>query len=65
MIINRIKTHIDGHIMTNKNGFRSDRTISSQILVFRRLIGGVKNNNIEATPIFIDFKKAGVTIHKG
>ena len=51
--------------MNNQNGFRSGRTITSQILALRRLIGGVKDKNLESILIFIDFKKAFDTIHRG
>ena len=36
-----------------------------QILALRRLIEGVKDNNIDAIFIFIDFKKAFDTMHLG
>ena len=65
MILNRIKPHLDCHLRKNQNGFRSGRTITSQILALRRLIEGVKDNNLEAILIFIDFKKAFDTIHRG
>ena len=49
----------------NQNGFRSGRTTTSQILALRRLSEGVKDKNLEAILIFIDFKKAFDTIHRG
>ena len=58
MILKRIRPHLDCYLRKNKNGFRSGRTTTSQILALRRLIEGVKDNNIEAILIFIDFKKA-------
>ena len=65
MILNRIRPHLDCHLRKNQNGFRSGRTITSQILALRRLIEGVKDNNLEAIMIFIDIKKAFDTIHRG
>ena len=65
MILNRIRPHLDCHLRKNQNGFRSGRTTTSQILVLRRLIAGVKDKNLEAILIFIDFKKAFDTIHRG
>ena len=65
MILNRIRPHLDCHLRINQNGFRSGRTITSQILALRRLIEGVKDKKLEAILIFINFKKAFDTIHRG
>ena len=65
MILNIIRPHLDWHLRTNQNGFRSGRTTTSQILALRRLIEGVKDKNLEAILIFIDFKKAFDTIYRG
>ena len=59
------RNYLDCHLMKNQNGFRSGRTTTSQILVLRQLIEGVKDKNLEAILIFIDFKKAFDTIHRG
>ena len=48
----------------NQNGFRSRRTTTSQIFALRRLVEGVKDNNIEAILIFIDFNKPFDTVHR-
>ena len=40
-------------------------TTTSQILALRRLIEGIKDKNLSAIIIFIDFKKAFDTIHRG
>ena len=65
MILNRIKPNLYCYLMKNQNGFRSCRTTTSQILALRRLIEGVKDDNIEVILICIDFKKAFDTIHRG
>ena len=65
MLLNRIMPHLDCHLRKNQNGFRSGRTTTSQILALRRLIEGVKDKNLEAILIFINFKKAFDTIHRG
>ena len=65
MIINIIRPHLDCHLRKNQNGFRNGRTTTIQILVLRRLIEGVKDMNLEAILIFIDFKKAFDTILRG
>ena len=62
--MNRIIPYLDCHLRKNQNGFRSGRTTNSQILVPRRLIEGIKENDLEAI-IFIDFKKAFDTVHRG
>ena len=65
MILNRIRPHLVCHLRMNKNGFRSGRITTSQILALRQLIEGDKDNNLEVIPIFIEFKKAFDTIHRG
>ena len=65
MIQYRIRPHLDCHLRKNQNGIRSSRTTTSQILALRRLIEGVKYKYLEAILIFIDFKKAFDTIHRG
>jgi hypothetical protein len=41
------------------------RTTAAQILAPRRITEGVRANNRKAIPIFIDFKKAFDSIHRG
>ena len=65
MILNRIRPAIEPHLKINQNGFRPGRTTPSQILALRRLIEGIKDKNLSAIIIFIDFKKAFDTIHCG
>ena len=45
--------------------FRSGSITISHILSLRRLIEGVKEKNLEAILIFVDFKKAFDTVHRG
>ena len=42
----------------NQNGFRPDRSTTSHILAFRRIVEELNNHNKEAVIVFIDFKKA-------
>jgi len=65
MILNRIRPHLDQFLRKNQNGFRVGRTTTSQILALRRIIEGVKDKNLEAALVFIDFKKAFDTVHRG
>ena len=65
MILNRIRPILDDQLRTNQNGFRVGRTTVGHILALRRIIEGVKANNLPAILTFIDFKKAFDTIHRG
>ena len=65
MILNRIQPKVDPHLRSTQNGFRPGRSTTAQILVLRRLIEGVKERNLKAILVFIDFKKAFDSIHRG
>ena len=65
MILNRIRPAIDPHLRNNQNGFRPGRTTTSQIPALRRIIEGIRRKNLRAIIIFVDFKKAFDTIHRG
>ena len=65
LILNRIRSVIDIRLRVNQNGFRPKRSTVAQILTLRRIIEGVKANNIEAVMTFIDFKKAFDSIDRG
>ena len=62
MILNRIQPAIDEHLRPNQNGFRPNRSISSHILMLRRIIG-VKQNKLPAVITFVDFRKAFDSVH--
>ena len=63
MILNRIQPAIDEHLRPNQNGFRPNRSTSSHILAFRRIIEGVKQNKLPAVSTFVDFRKAFDGVH--
>ena len=65
MILNRIRPVIDPLLRINQNGFRPGRTTTSQILALRRILEGVRDNQLPAAITFIDFKKALDTIYRG
>ena len=65
MILNRIRPAIDPLLRPNQNGFRPGRSTVSHILALRRLIEGVKEFNLTAVLVFVDFKKAFDSIHRG
>ena len=64
MILNRIRVVINPKLCINQNGFRPGRSTVAQILTLRRIIEGVKANNLPAIITFIDFKKAFDSIHR-
>ena len=64
MILNRIKSGIDHRLRINQNGFCNNRS-TVHILAVRRLLEGVKKKNLPGFFIFIDFKKAFDTVHRG
>ena len=65
MILNRIRSALDVKLRRNQNGFRTKRTTVAQILALRRVLEGVRANNLPAVLTFIDFKKAFDSIHRG
>ena len=62
---NRIEPKIDNILRKNQNGFRRNRSTTSQILTIRRIFEGVRAKNQQATLIFVDFTKAFDSIHSG
>ena len=65
MILHRIRSKVDLWLRIYQKGFRPGRTTVSQILALRRIIEGVKENNLSCIITFIDFKKAFDSIHRG
>ena len=62
---NRIEPKIDNILRKNQNGFRRNRSTTSQILTIRRIFEGVRTKNLQATLIFVDITKAFDSIHRG
>ena len=65
LLRNRIEPKIDNILRKNQNGFRRNRSTSSQILTIGRILEGVRAKNILATILFVDFTKAFDSIHRG
>ena len=65
MILNRIQPVIERILRDNQNGFRVGRSTTSHILALRRLLEGARSRNLPAVLLFIDFKKAFDSIHRG
>ena len=61
----RIYKYIYIYLEKNQNGFRRNRSTTSQILTIRRILEGVRAKNLQATLIFVDFTKAFDSIHRG
>ena len=53
MLLNRMKPSLEEVLRDNQNGFRPGRSTTSHILALRRIM------------IFIDFKKAFDSVHRG
>ena len=62
---NRIEPKIDNILRKNQNGFRRNRSTTSQILTIRRILEGVRAKNLQATWLFVDFTKTFDSIHRG
>ena len=65
LLRSRIEPKIDNILRKNQNGFRRNRSLTSQILTIRRILEGVRAKNLQATSIFVDFTKAFDSIHRG
>ena len=65
LLRNRIEPKIDNILRKNQNGFRRNRSTTSQILTSRRILEGVRAKNLQATLILVDFTKAFDSIHRG
>ena len=62
---NCIEPKIDNILRKNQNGFRRNRSTTSQILTIRRVLEGVRVKNLQATLLFVDFTKAFDSISRG
>ena len=63
--LNRIEPKIDNILRKNQNGFRRNRSTTSQILTIRRILEGVRPKNLQATILIVDFTKAFDSLHRG
>ena len=59
---NRIEPQIDNILRKNQNGFRRNRSTTSQILT---ILEGVRAKYPQATLLFVDFTKAFDSIYRG
>ena len=65
LLRNCIEPKIDNILRKNQNGFRRNRSTTSQILTIGRILERVRAKNLQATILFVDFTKAFDSIHRG
>ena len=65
LLRNRIEPKIDNIFRKHQNGFRRNKSTTSQILTIRRILEGVPTKTLQATILFIDCTKAFDSIHRG
>ena len=65
LLRNRIEPKIDNILRKNQNGFRRNRSTTSQILTICRILEGVQAKKLQATLLFVDFTKVFDSIHRG
>ena len=65
LLRNRTEPKIGNILRKNQNGFRRNRSTTSQILTIRRILEGVRAKNLQATLLFVDFTQAFDSIHRG
>ena len=65
LLSNRIEPNIDNIFRKNQNGFRRNRSTTSQILTICRILEGVRTKNLQVTILFVDFTKSFDSNHRG
>ena len=65
MVLNRLIPHIEPILRDNQNGFRPGRSTTSHILALRRLLEGVTERKLTSVILFIDFRRAFDSLHRG
>ena len=64
LLSNRIEPKIGNTLRKNQNGFRRNRSTTSQILTIRQVLEDVHAKNLEATILFVNIAKAFDSIHR-
>ena len=65
LLRNRIEPKIDNILRKNQNGFRRNRSTTSQLLTIHRILEDVRAKNLQTTMLFINFTNAFDSIHRG
>ena len=60
LLRNRIEPKIDNILRKNQNGFRRNRSTTSQILTIRRILEGVRAKNLQTTLIFLTLPRLSI-----
>ena len=60
LLRNRIEPEIDNILRKNQNGFRRNRSTTSQILTIRRILEGVRAKNLQATLILLTLPRLSI-----
>ena len=64
LLRNRIEPKIDNILRKNQNGFRRNRSRTSQISTICRILEGVRAKILQTTLLLVDFTKAFDSIHR-
>ena len=65
LLQNHIEPKIENILRKNQNGFRRNRSTTSQILTIHRILEGRHAKNLVATILFVNFTKVFDSIHTG
>ena len=65
LLRNRIEPKINNMLRKNQNGFRRNKSTTSQILIIHWILEGVRTKNLQVILLFVDFTKAFDSIHRG
>ena len=64
LLYNRTEPKIVNILRKNQNGFRRNRSTTSQLLIIRRILEGVRAKILQVKILFVDFVKAFDSIHR-
>ena len=64
LLRNRVEPKVENILRKKQNGFRRNRSMTSQILTISRILEGINAKNLEATILFFNFTKAFDSIHR-
>ena len=65
LLRNGIEPKIDIILRKNQDGFRRNRSMTSQILAIRRILEGIRAKYLRGILVFVDLNKAFNSIHRG
>ena len=58
MIYNRVRCHTEPILRSNQNVAISGRSTTGLVLMIRTILEGIKEHNLKAVMVFVDFKNA-------